>query len=285
MITNAIIPAAGLGTRMSPITSAIPKELVPVYDSIALFRVCEEAVRVGIEKIIIVNSPTKPSLADAVNRFFEQRSLSADGTGSPSVVEVIQSQPMGLGHAVYCAIDVIDQFPVVVLLPDVLLAKTSNLLSRMLDIASDERSVISVKKAQPSKLNHSGVVEFAGAMADGVAISRLVEKPAPGDEPSDQMIVGRYVLTEQIFDHLSRSNTGSTGEIELTDSIDSVARSAHGAVVACELEEPYQDTGTLDGLFLAGLHQFALAKSDTRYSVPAAELIDLLENDLGLSNG
>jgi UTP--glucose-1-phosphate uridylyltransferase len=283
MITTAIIPAAGLGTRLSPITNAIPKELVPVYDSIALFRVCEEAVRVGIQKIIIVNSEAKPSLAEPVRRFFKQSLPSGNESGNLTVLEMIQNKPLGLGHAINCAADAIDQFPVVVMLPDVLLTESSDLLSRMLKLSSSERSVICVRTAKYPLLNRSGVVDIARTLEDGTPVRDLVEKPARGEEPSDQMIVGRYVLTEQVLDFLSQSVTSSTGEIELTDSIASSARTSLGAVVTCRLTEPYQDTGTLDGLFLAGLQQFALAKADTHYSQPVLELISLLENELGLN--
>ena len=282
MITTAIIPAAGKGTRLSPITSAIPKELVPIYDSIALFRVCEEAVWAGIQKIIIINSPIKPSLVDAVERFFLESSENGSELTAPTVVEVTQSRPLGLGHAVHCAMDAIDQFPVAVMLPDVLLPESSDMLSRMIEIASTERSVISVRTARAPQLNRSGVIDFAGTMTEGVEINNLVEKPAPGDEPSDQMVVGRYVLTREVFEFLGRSTPGATGEIELTDSISAAARSRAGAVVACSLVGGYQDTGTHDGLFLAGLHQFASAKLDSEYSAPVEKLIELLERDLGL---
>jgi UTP--glucose-1-phosphate uridylyltransferase len=253
-----------------------------VYDSIALFRVCQEAVLAGIQNIIIVNSPSKPSLTDAVERYFVESSENGSELTTPTVHEVIQSRPLGLGHAVHCAMDVIDQFPVAVLLPDVLLSESSDMLPRMIEMASTERSVVSVRTAHAPQLNRSGVVEFAGAMIEGVEIKNLVEKPAPGDEPSDQMVVGRYLLTREIFELLGRSTAGTTGEIELTDSISAAARSRSGAVLACSLTEGYQDTGTHDGLFLAGLHQFALAKLDSEYSAPVEQLIELLERDLGL---
>jgi UTP--glucose-1-phosphate uridylyltransferase len=282
LITTAVIPAAGLGTRLYPITHAIPKELVPVYDSIALFKVCEEAVRFGIQKIVIVNSPYKRSLADPVRRFMAQSSSLETEAVLPVVMEVIQEEPLGLGHAIHCAEDSIDQFPVVVMLPDVLLTETSDLLGRMLAIGSQDTSVVSVRKTQQPRLSQSGVVDYDGEMLDGMPIRNLVEKPAAGDEPSDRMVIGRYVLTKEIFKELSESVAGATGEIELTDSIAVVARSRPGAVVACEFMERYQDTGTIDGLFLAGLDQFAQVKSGTGLAASALELIELLESDLDL---
>ena len=284
LIKTAVIPAAGLGSRLSPITSAIPKELVPVYDTVALFHVCEEAVRAGIQKIVIVNSQRKPALAEAVSLFFKNNRSARNEYAAPMITEVIQDQPLGLGHAVYCASESIDQFPVVVMLPDVLLPESSDLLSRMLDIGSTERSVVSVRRARPPLLNRSGVVDFEGEMEDGKFIIDLTEKPTLGEEPSDQMIIGRYVLTQQIFDLLNKSVAGATGEIELTDSIAESARQTRGAVVACELTERYQDTGTLDGLFLAGLHKFGSSRPNSRFSKPVDALIELLEQELGLSD-
>ena len=281
-MTTAIIPAAGLGTRLNPITGAIPKELVPVYDSVALYSVCEEVVRAGVSKIIIVNSPQKPPLADPVRRFLQHQSSGRSGSKFPVIEELIQEEQLGLGHAVSCAVAAVEQYPAVVVLPDVLLDDSSELLLTMLELASDDKSVICVKRAVQPRLSRSGVIGFEGSFLDGVAINELVEKPAPGDEPSDYMVVGRYVLTEEILKSLADGSAGSTGEIELTDAISSIAQLRFGSVVACELNQKYQDTGTIDGLFLATLYRFAQAKSGTRMSSLAAELISQLEQEMGL---
>ena len=281
-MTTAIIPAAGLGTRLNPITSAIPKELVPVYDSVALYRVCEEVVRAGVSKIIIVNSPQKPPLADPVRRFLQRRSSGRSNSTIPVIEELIQEEQLGLGHAVSCALAAVEQYPALVVLPDVLLDESSELLLSMLKLASDEKSVICAKRALAPQLSRSGVISFEGSFSDGVVINELVEKPAAGDEPSDYMVVGRYVLTEEILKSLADGSAGTTGEIELTDTISNIAQLRPGSVVACELTQEFQDTGTIDGLFLATLSRFAQAKPGTRMSSLATELISQLEQEMGL---
>lgn len=280
MVTTAIIPAAGLGTRLEPISLAIPKELAPVYDSVALLQVCEEAVAAGIKHLVIVNSPRKSTLVDAVENHFSQ--LEIEDRTRPSVVEVVQPSPKGLGHAVACAVPEIDQYPVTVLLPDVLLPASTNTLSRMIEIAGEGHSVLCIKKARQPQLSFSGVVDVSGLIQDGSIIDDIVEKPEPGTEPSDYMVVGRYVLTRAVFENLEESDAGATAEVELTDAISTEATGHPGSVLACQLDDTYRDIGTIDGLFLAGLHRFAEVKTGTRQSTLATELINQIETDLGL---
>lgn len=285
MIDTAIIPAAGLGTRLDPITSAIPKELVPTYNNVALFRVGEEALRAGIRRIIIVNSHSKAPLANPLEEYFRVHSSSLTFDSPPVVFEVFQESPLGLGHAISMARDKIDNFPVAVMLPDVLLPEDDDSLSRMIETSSGRYNVICVRKAVQPQLMRSGVIEFEGEFHDKTEVVNLIEKPEKGLEPSDWMVVGRYILTSEVFDSLDDSPAGLTGEIELTDSIASVARNERGRVLACQLFGSYQDTGTHDGLFHATLAQFVSRHPDSVYTETATKLLGLLEADLGVGSG
>jgi UTP--glucose-1-phosphate uridylyltransferase len=280
---TAIIPAAGRGSRLGPITSAIPKELVPVYDTVALFNVCEEAARAGIDRIILVNSPDKPSLIDIVVGHFDRISGETGSTGGPEIYEVLQPEPFGLGHAVACARDLVDQYPVMVLLPDILFDGPTDLLDRMKRVAANDRTVICVQTARPPRLNRCGVIEFDGPVSDGMVVRNLVEKPDPGSEPSDQMVVGRYWLSEDVIAAIFGAHPGLTGEIELTDAIAAQARSKPGSVVACVVREEFQDTGTFDGLLLANLSRFARGRAGSPVAIAAARLIAELTREIGIN--
>jgi UTP--glucose-1-phosphate uridylyltransferase len=232
-VRTAVIPAAGLGTRFLPATKAVPKELLPIIDVPALQLIIDEAVGAGIDHIVIVNSHAKPSIeayfADApevVDKLVASgrtemaerlRSIGRD----VRVSFAYQDEPKGLGHAVGCARDVVGDEPFAVLLPDELMG-TSELLAAMCDVCVDTGgSVVGLKQVPVSEVSAYGVIAPIGEIdANGViGISDMVEKPAVADAPSDLIIIGRYVLTPDVFDAIAELRPGAGGELQLTDAL------------------------------------------------------------------
>jgi UTP--glucose-1-phosphate uridylyltransferase len=232
-VRTAVIPAAGLGTRFLPATKAVPKELLPIVDVPALQLIIDEAVGAGIEHIVIVNSHTKPSIeayfADApsvIEKLVSSgRHEMADRLRSIGVDVQIsfayQDEQRGLGHAVGCASDAVGDEPFAVLLPDELMG-TSELLAAMCGVCvSSGGSVVGLKRVPREDVSSYGVITPTGEIdADGVVgISDLVEKPAVDDAPSELIIIGRYVLTPDVFPKIAALKPGAGGELQLTDAL------------------------------------------------------------------
>jgi len=232
-VRTAVIPAAGLGTRFLPATKAVPKELLPIVDVPALQLIIDEAVGAGIEHIVIVNSHAKPSIeayfADApsvIDKLVSSgRVEMADRLRSIGVDVQIsfayQDEQRGLGHAVGCASDAVGDEPFAVLLPDELMG-SSELLAAMCGVCvSSGGSVVGLKRVPREDVSSYGVITPTGDVdADGVVgISDLVEKPAVDDAPSDLIIIGRYVLTPDVFPKIAALQPGAGGELQLTDAL------------------------------------------------------------------
>ena len=232
-VRTAVIPAAGLGTRFLPATKAVPKELLPIVDVPALQLIIDEAVGAGIEHIVIVNSHAKPSIeayfADApeiIDKLVSSgRTDMADRLRSIGVDVQIsfayQDEQRGLGHAVGCAAEAVGDEPFAVLLPDELMGD-SELLAAMCGVCvSTGGSVVGLKRVPREDVSSYGVITPTGDVdADGVVgISDLVEKPNAADAPSDMIIIGRYVLTPDVFPKIAALTPGAGGELQLTDAL------------------------------------------------------------------
>jgi UTP--glucose-1-phosphate uridylyltransferase len=237
-IRKAVIPAAGLGTRFLPATKAIPKEMIPLVDKPGIQYVIEEAVGAGITDILIVTGRSKKAIEDHFDRSFElEASLAASGkdemvermrslAGLADIHYIRQEEPRGLGHAVGMGRRHVGDEPFVVMLPDDLMAEGSDALPRMLAAAEQrEASVVGLMRFPPDEIGKYGVVATAGDVGadDVVRIVTTVEKPARGTEPSDLAIIGRYVLTPDVFDRIARLKPGAIGEIQLTDALCTMA--------------------------------------------------------------
>jgi UTP--glucose-1-phosphate uridylyltransferase len=231
-VRKAVIPAAGLGTRFLPATKSQPKEMLPVVDKPAIQYVVEEAVRAGIDDIIIITGRGKRTLEDHFDRSVElEAELSAKGKDDEldevmrladlaTIHYVRQGEALGLGHAVSVARKHIGGDPFVVLLGDDIMDDRSTVLEEM--IAVHDRtgsSVISCKEFPPDQISSYGSVAYEPAGDRLLRIQGLVEKPAPGEEPSSYAVLGRYVFTPGIFDAIDRVKPGRGGEIQLTDAI------------------------------------------------------------------
>jgi UTP--glucose-1-phosphate uridylyltransferase len=234
MVRKAVIPAAGLGTRFLPATKAQPKEMLPLVDKPAIQYVVEEAVRAGITDILIITGRGKRTLEDHFDRSFELEFYLAQAGREREQAEmrhiaeladihyVRQAEPKGLGHAVGVARSHVGDEPFAVLLGDDLMAETSTVLADM--VAASEKmnaSVIALKPFPPEEISAYGCVA-AETLEDGgplVRVTGLVEKPPAAEAPSNLAIMGRYVLTPEIFDCIDRVEPGRGGEIQLTDAM------------------------------------------------------------------
>ncbi|HJR24507.1 MAG TPA: UTP--glucose-1-phosphate uridylyltransferase GalU [Acidimicrobiales bacterium] len=231
-VRKAVIPAAGLGTRFLPAAKAQPKEMIPVVDKPAIQYVVEEAVRSGIDDILIITGRNKHSLEDHFDRRMElEHELASKGkhdlltdvrelADMADIHYVRQGEPLGLGHAVSVARKHVGREPFVVMLGDDIMDEHSTVLSEM--IATHERtgsSVIACKEFPPEQISAYGCVSFEPAGDRLLKVTGLVEKPKAEAAPSSWAVLGRYVFTPGIFDALEKVDPGSGGEIQLTDAI------------------------------------------------------------------
>jgi len=234
-VTKAVIPAAGLGTRFLPATKAQPKEMLPVVDKPAIQYVVEEAVRAGIDDILIITGRAKRSLEDHFDRNFEleyylaERGKDEELAAVQALAEIAdihfvrQGEPLGLGHAVSVARKHVGDHPFAVLLGDDLMDQRSRVLENMIEAHVTTGSpVVAVRQVPRSEISSYGCIdpgELDGGDESLVRIRGIVEKPSPDDAPSDLAVMGRYVLTPDIFDALAEVTPGVGGEIQLTDAI------------------------------------------------------------------
>src|SRR5512140_1707576 len=222
-VTKVVIPAAGLGTRFLPATKSSPKEMLPVVDKPAIQYVVEEAVKAGIEDILIITGRNKRAIEDHFDRNFELEHF-LENSGKHDLLKEVQfasdladihyvrqRDPLGLGHAVSVARHHVGNEPFAVLLADDLMVDEARLLRSMLDAyARDGHSVVAVQEVTPEEISSYGCVEPDGEGVDGVVeIRRIVEKPPREEAPSNLAVIGRYVFTPQIFDALDRITPGA----------------------------------------------------------------------------
>ncbi|MFF2480190.1 UTP--glucose-1-phosphate uridylyltransferase GalU [Paenibacillus sp. NPDC058071] len=235
-VRKAIIPAGGLGTRFLPATKAQPKEMLPIIDKPAIQYIVEEAVRSGIESIVIVSGRHKRAIEDHFDKSYELEA-ELEERGNELMLDVVrqiskladiyyvrQKEPLGLGHAVLCARRFIGDEPCAVLLGDDILTSEPPCLKQMIDIYERRQSsVVAVMEVPWDQTHKYGIVDFDPASKEGL-LRDLVEKPLPGLAPSNWAVVGRYVLEPAVFDLLERAKPGKAGEIQLTDSLQQLNR-------------------------------------------------------------
>ena len=278
-VRTAVIPAAGLGTRFLPVTKSVPKELLPILDKPMLQYVVEEAAEAGIERVIVVTSRGKESIAAYFQAMpdLEKRLADSGATALAAKVRaaaeiaqvsfVIQEQPLGLGHAVLTAEEAVAGEPFVVILPDDIIAHSPGVVAQMLVVHENTGGgVVAVEPMPWERVHNYGVVD-ATPVDDRVhQIHGLVEKPSRQEAPSNLTIVGRYILPPEIFDDLRRTPPGRNGEIQLTDAL--LLLLEHHELYAYEFLGTRYDGGTPLGLLRASL-EFGLAREDTRQEVLA----------------
>ncbi len=235
-IRKAVLPVAGLGTRVLPATKAVPKEMLAVFDRPAIQYVIDEARDAGIEHIVFVTGRNKSAIEDYFDRAYELEDtlrqkgktdvlgdLEAILPAPGSVSFVRQQAPNGLGHAVWCARDVIGHEPFALLLPDMIMVPDDGArqcLAAMMDVYGAEGgNVIGVNAVAPELAHQYGIVATGAQKSQGFAITGMVEKPPKGTAPSNLYINGRYILQPEIFDILATQERGAGGEIQITDAM------------------------------------------------------------------
>lgn len=279
-IRTAVIPAAGLGTRFLPATKAVPKELMPIFDTPAIQLVMDEAIGAGATRIVIVTSAAKPAIEeyvkpspDVVKRVRDSGriDLAARLERIGRDVEVtfaLQDEPRGLGHAVSCARDAVGNEAFMLLLPDELMGGPQ-LMSQMVAMCErDKKSVVGLKQVPINEVSSYGVVTTTGApsTAGEVTVTGVVEKPKPEESPSDLILVGRYVLVPEMFDLLAALKPAASGEIQLTDALLEAAKT--GDVLGVVSDIARFDTGTPLG-WLKAVIEFARQRDDVAPALDA----------------
>ena len=237
-VRKAVFPVGGLGTRFLPATKAMPKEMLPIVDKPLIHYAVEEARAAGIEEFIFVTGRGKSAIEDHFDRSYELRGqLAAKGRdaeadaveswvpGPGQTAYTRQQEPLGLGHAVWCARHLVGDEPFAVLLADDLVLSDVPCMKQMLDAYLEVGgNVVAVEEVPREHTNRYGIVDFHEDDGRLVEVKGLVEKPAPAEAPSTLAVMGRYILMPEVFDALGRTPKGSGGEIQLTDALAATLR-------------------------------------------------------------
>jgi UTP--glucose-1-phosphate uridylyltransferase len=261
-VRKAVVPAAGLGTRMLPASKVIPKEILPVVDRPAIQVVVEEAVAAGIEEIVLVLSPGKDIVLQHFAPAAELEHYLAE-RGKADALEIVrrtnhlarfetatQAEPLGLGHAVLQARELIGDEPFAVLLPDDIFASERPCIGQLLEVAArEEAPVVALMRVPRSEIPKYGIVEVEPVRERVYRLAGMVEKPPIAQAPSDFAIMGRYVLTPDIFPLLAEGKQGAGGEIQLTDALLGLCR--RRKMYGCEFEGVRYDLGDRVGFLTA----------------------------------
>jgi UTP--glucose-1-phosphate uridylyltransferase len=273
-IRKAIIPAAGLGTRFLPATKAMPKEMLPIVDKPTIQYIVEEAIASGIEDIIIVTGKGKRAIEDHFDYApeLEKNLIEKEkvellekvrySTNLADIHYIRQKEPKGLGHAIWCARNFIGDEPFAVLLGDDIVQSETPCLKQLMNIYNETySSVIGVQQVPINETHRYGII--APSTQDGrrYQVEKLVEKPGPGTAPSNLAILGRYILTPEIFIFLNEQEVGVGGEIQLTDAIQRLNQIQR--VFAYDFEGKRYDVGEKMG-FVKTTIEFALQHEDLR---------------------
>jgi UTP--glucose-1-phosphate uridylyltransferase len=277
-VRKAIFPVGGLGTRFLPATKALPKEMLPVVDKPLIQYAVEEAAAAGIEEFIFVTGRGKHAIEDHFDVSYELDQTLSD-RGKTDLLDMMQGwlpkpgqiaytrqmQPLGLGHAVWCARDFVANEPFAVLLADDLVMADTPCLKQLIDIHEEtDGSVVAVMDVPSEHTDRYGILDIESDDGRLASVKGLVEKPAPADAPSTLSIIGRYVLRPEVFDHLNKQEQGAGGEIQLTDAMATMIGDSpfHGL----RFDGRRFDCGDKVGFLEANI-AFALARSDLGESV------------------
>ncbi|HEX9274129.1 MAG TPA: UTP--glucose-1-phosphate uridylyltransferase GalU [Candidatus Binatia bacterium] len=276
-LRKAVIPVAGLGTRFLPATKTVPKELLPIVDIPSIQYVVQEAVDAGIQEIIFVTGRGKDSIEDHFDEAPELEQVLAE-RGQTELVEMLrrikemtevvsvrQKKPLGLGHAVLCARDLVGDEPFAVMLADDLIDSDTPCIRQLLDIFEDKKeSVIALMEVLPEEVQQYGVIKGQEIEKRLYQIQATVEKPPAKEAPSRMAIIGRYILRPEIFSILQKQPPGRGGEIQLTDGLAQLVRERQ--VFGCQFLGDRYDIGDKFG-FVRATVAYALKRPDLKTKV------------------
>lgn len=266
-VKKAIIPAAGLGTRFLPATKTVPKEMLTIVDAPIIFYVVEEAIQAGIEDIVLIQGRGKTAIEDFFDTSYELEDTLAK-TGKfhlldrlvriremANIISIRQKQPLGLGHAVLCGQKVIGQEPFAVLLGDeIMVARNgqANTMAQLCNLFTETKSsTVAVMEVAANEVSKYGIADVEDEKDGRFRVKGFVEKPKPENAPSGWALPGRYVFCNDIFDELAQAKPGVLGEIQLTDSMNSLAKK-QGVYATSFLAERY-DAGDKLGYLKANI--------------------------------
>jgi UTP--glucose-1-phosphate uridylyltransferase len=287
-IRKAVFPVAGLGTRFLPATKAMPKEMLPVVDRPVIQHVVDEAREAGIEHFVFVTGRNKGVIEDHFDKQFELEAtlqkrgksrefamLEAELPGAGQTSFTRQQEPLGLGHAVWCAREIVGNEPFALLLPDMLHFGPRGALSEMMEVYAETGggNVVAVYEVPRDQVQQYGIVAVGEKRGKGFRITAMVEKPKPQDAPSNFMISGRYILQPEIFSFLEKQSAGAGGEIQVTDAMLRLAEQQ--PFFGYAFEGRIFDCGSKIGFLTANV-AYALARKDVAPAL-RAELKQLLD--------
>ncbi|MDK4213642.1 UTP--glucose-1-phosphate uridylyltransferase GalU [Staphylococcus warneri] len=278
-IKKAIIPAAGLGTRFLPATKAMPKEMLPILDKPTIQYIVEEASRAGIEDIIIVTGKHKRAIEDHFDNQKELEMVLQEkgkndllekvqySTDLANIFYVRQKEQKGLGHAIHTACQFIGNEPFAVLLGDDIVESETPAIKQLMDVYDETgKSVIGVQEVAEEDTHRYGIIDPLEKSGLRYQVKKFVEKPKQGTAPSNLAIMGRYVLTPEIFDYLETQEEGAGNEIQLTDAIERM--NAESQVYAYDFEGDRYDVGEKLG-FVKTTIEYALKDEDMKDDLKA----------------
>jgi len=276
-IRKAVFPVAGLGTRVLPATKAMPKEMLTIVDKPLIQYVFDEAREAGIEHFVFVTGRNKTAIEDHFDHMYELDATLA-ARGKKTEIEILardqpeagavsftrQQAPLGLGHAVWCARDIVGDEPFAVVLPDELVLNTPGCLAQMIAAAGklpDKSNVLAVQEVPADQTHQYGICGVGKRDGRMFEVDGMVEKPAQGTAPSNFSITGRYILQPEIFKILATQERGAGGEIQLTDAM--IGLSKTQKFYGVDFEGERHDCGSKSGFLRANI-AFGMARSDLR---------------------
>ena len=273
-VRKAIIPAAGLGTRFLPATKAQPKEMLPIVDKPTIQYIIEEAVASGIEEILIITGRNKKSIEDHFDKSVELE-MELEKAGKQEMLDLVrgisdmvdihyirQKEPRGLGHAIHCAKSFVGNEPFAVMLGDDVVESEVPCLKQLIDCFNEYKTtILGVQTVAPENVDKYGIIDGIHIEDRVYKVKRLVEKPAIEEAPSNIAILGRYIITPQIFEILENTKPGKGNEIQLTDALETLIKNE--AMYAYDFEGRRYDVGDKLG-FLQATVEFALKREELR---------------------
>lgn len=274
-IRKAVFPVAGLGTRFLPATKAMPKEMLPVVDKPLIQYAVEEALQSGIEQLIFVTGKRKEALEDHFDHSCELeqtlmvrnkdlllKELHSLVPESGTIIYTRQSEPLGLGHAIWCARDIVGNEPFAVLLADDLIKSEKPVLSQMMDSYRQHKSsMVAVIEIDPKEAHKYGILDTTKENNRITRVRGLIEKPKPGKAPSNLAIIGRYLLNPEIFAILDKKASGAGGEIQITDAMQVLLKEQD--IYAYRFEGTRYDCGDKAGFQMANI-AYAMERPEIR---------------------
>ena len=285
-VRKAIIPAAGLGTRFLPATKSQPKEMLPIVDKPTLQYIIEEAISSGIEEILIVTGRSKKSIEDHFDRSIELE-LELEQKGKKEMLKMVQDisnmvnihyirqkEPKGLGHAIHCAKSFIGNEPFAVMLGDDIVDSETPCLKQLINAYDEYKTtILGVQDVETENVNKYGILDVKHIEDRVYKVKDMVEKPSIEEAPSNIAILGRYIITPEIFNILENQEPGKGGEIQLTDALQTLSKKE--AIYAYNFEGRRYDVGDKLG-FLEATVDFALKRDDLK-----SEFMEFLKSKVG----